>query len=175
MNGPLTGKNIAILLEQLYQVLEVWFPKYRFQEDGATVTFVGPEQGKEYPSKEGYPAVSDVSVGQIQATDFDAIVIPGGFAPDFMRRHQPMIDFVKSAVQNGVVVGAICHGVWMLCSAKVLQGKTATSFFAIRADVENAGATWVDQEVVRDGNIITSRKPDDLPAFCAKIREALTT
>ncbi len=173
MAGPLEGKRIAILLERQYQVLEVWYPLLRFVEDGAQVSLVAPEAGREYPSKEGYPARSDKAVREVSARDFDAVVIPGGFAPDFMRRSDAMIHFVQDAVDAGLVIGAICHGVWMLCSTNGLKGKTATSFFAIRHDVINAGATWVDQEVVRDGKIITSRKPEDLPAFCRAIREAL--
>ncbi len=173
MAGILEGKRIAILLERQYQVLEVWFPLLRFVEDGAHVTLVAPEAEKEYPSKEGYPARSDRAVTEVKATDFEAIVIPGGFAPDFMRRHDEMIRFVQEAVDTDRVIGAICHGVWMLCSTNGLKGKTATSFFAIRHDVINAGATWVDRPVVRDGNIITSRKPEDLPVFCAEIRNAL--
>ncbi len=171
--GRLVGKRIAVLVEQQYQELEVWYPALRFREEGAEVVFVAPEANKVYPSKTGYPARSDAAVTEVNAADFDAIVIPGGFAPDFMRRHDAMIDFVRDAAEQGKVIGAICHGVWMLCSTPALRGKKATSFFAIRHDVMNAGAEWVDEEVVRDGNIITSRKPDDLPAFCRCIMDAL--
>jgi protease I len=172
--NELAGKRIAILVEQQYQELEVWYPALRFREAGAEVVFVGPEAGKVYPSKTGYPARSDRAVTEVSADEFDALVIPGGFAPDFMRRTPAMIDFVRDAARKGKVIAAICHGLWMLCSTPALRGRRVTSFFAIKDDVINAGGHWVDEEVVRDGNIISSRKPEDLPAFCRAIIEALT-
>jgi protease I len=109
----------------------------------------------------------------VTAAEFDAVVIPGGFAPDFMRRYPAMVSLVREAYLAGKVVAAICHGGWMLASAKILQGKTVTSFFAIRDDLEHAGATFVDVEVAVDKNLITSRQPEDLPAFCRAIMAAL--
>ncbi len=169
----LQGKIIAILVEQGYQELEVWYPYYRFLEEGATVELVGPEAGKTYPSKLGYPAVSDRAAGQVRGDEYDAIVIPGGWAPDFMRRTQSMIDFVQQAVDGERVIGAICHGLWMLCSTNGLKGKRATCFMAVRHDVMNAGGKYVDEACVVDGKLVTSRKPDDLPAFCRAILEQL--
>jgi len=169
----LTGKRAAILVEQQYQELEVWYPLYRLREAGCKVTLVGPEAGQTYPSKLGYPAKSDKAAREVSANDFDLIVIPGGFAPDFIRRTEAMIRLVSEMAEQGKVVAAICHGPWVLCSTQALKGKKATCFFAIKDDVSNAGATYVDAEVIRDGNLITSRKPDDLPAFMQTIIQAV--
>jgi protease I len=168
----LTGKRAAILVEQQYQEMEVWYPCYRLREAGCKVMFVGPEAGQTYPSKLGYPAKSDKAAKDVSANDFDIIVIPGGFAPDFIRRTEAMIRLVSDMAEQGKVVAAICHGPWVLCSTQALKGKKATCFFAIKDDVINAGAKYSDAEVVRDGNLITSRKPDDLPAFMQNVIQA---
>jgi protease I len=169
----LKGKRVAVLVEQQYQEMEVWYPVYRLREAGCQVTLVGPKAGETYPSKLGYPAKSDKAAADVSANDFDAVVIPGGFAPDFIRRTDAMIRLVSDMAEQGKIVAAICHGPWVLCSTQALKGKKATCFFAIKDDVVNAGAKYVDQEVVRDGNIITSRKPDDLPAFLTTIIQAV--
>lgn len=169
----LQGKHVAILVEQQYQEMEVWYPLYRLREAGCKVTVVGPEAGATYPSKLGYPCKSDKAAKDCKAGDFDAVVVPGGFAPDFMRRTEAMIRLVSDMAEQGKVVAAICHGPWVLCSTQALKGKKATCFFAIKDDVMNAGANYVDAEVVRDGNVITSRKPDDLPAFCQALLSAI--
>lgn len=161
----LKGKRVAVLVEQQYQEMEVWYPVYRLREAGCEVVLVGPEAGRTYASKLGYPARSDAAAADVNASQFHAIVIPGGFAPDYMRRSEPMLKLVRDLFAAGKPVAAICHGPWVLCSTPALKGKTATCFFAIKDDVVNAGATYVDREVVVDGNLITSRKPDDLPAF----------
>ena len=161
----LRGKTVAVLVEQQYQELEVWYPYYRLNEAGATVVMVGPEAGKSYPSKLGYPAKSDKAAKDVSAADYDGVIIPGGFAPDFFRRDPATIQFVRDLHARGKVLAAICHGPWLLCSTTALKGKRATCFFAIKDDVINAGATYVDEETVVDGNLITARKPDDLPAF----------
>ena len=171
--SELEGKRVAVLVEQQYQELEVWYPVYRLREAGADVTLVAPEAGKSYPSKLGYPCKSQLSAADASADDFDAVVIPGGFAPDYIRRSSFMLDFVSEMADGGKVVAAICHGPWVLCSTQALKGRRATSFFAIKDDVHNAGADWVDEPVVRDGNIITSRTPDDLPVFLKSIIEAI--
>jgi protease I len=150
----------------MYQEMEVWYPLYRLREAGAEVVTVGATAGESYKSKLGYPCVAEISYDVARAEDFDGVVAPGGFAPDFIRRHPKAIDFVRQVSAQGKLAAAICHGPWVLCSAGVLKGKRATSFFAIKDDVVNAGALWEDSEVVTDGNIVTSRKPDDLPAFC---------
>ena len=169
----LLDKKIAVLAEQQYEDLELWYPVLRFREAGARVEIVGAGKDR-YDSKHGYPVQVTMQAAQVQVTDFDAVIIPGGYAPDHMRRHPPMVQLVREAVAAGKIVAAICHGGWMLCSAHCLEGKQVTGFFAIRDDLENAGATYIDAEVVRDGNLITSRVPSDLPAFCRAIIEALT-
>ncbi|HUT00846.1 MAG TPA: type 1 glutamine amidotransferase domain-containing protein [Phycisphaerae bacterium] len=169
----LQGKRIAILLDQQYQELEVWYPYYRLGEEGAAVTLVAPERGATYESKLGYPCVSDAAAREVGGEDFDAVVVPGGWAPDFMRRDESMIRFIRQCAEADLVLAAICHGGWMLCCTDALRGKRATSFVAIRQDMINAGAEWVDEECVVDGKLITARKPDDLPAFCRAIIRAL--
>lgn len=169
----LQGKRAAVLIEQMYQELEVWYPVYRLREAGCKVTLVGAEAGQTYPSKLGYPAKSDKAAADVRADDFDAIVIPGGFAPDFIRRTEAMIRLVSAMAEQGKVVAAICHGPWVLCSTQALKNKKATCFFAIKDDLINAGGKYVDAEVVRDGNLITSRKPDDLPVFMQNILQAM--
>lgn len=169
----LKGKRIAILAEDLYQDLELWYPALRFREAGADVTIVGA--GKSiYTSKHGYPVKADRSADKVKADDFDAVVIPGGYAPDRMRRHEAMVRLVREMGKAGKVVAAICHGGWMLASANLLRGRKATGFIAIKDDLVNAGALFEDREVVRDGNLITSRKPEDLPAFCRTIVQAVS-
>jgi protease I len=170
----LQGKRIAIMVEQQYQELEVWYPYYRLREEGAHVTLVAPEAGKTYPSKLGYPCVSDAAPGEVTGGDFDAVVIPGGWAPDYMRRSEPMVAFIRQCAKAGIILAAICHGGWMLCCTGALTFKRATSFYAIKQDMINAGADWVDEECVVDDNVITARMPDDLPAFCRAIIEKLS-
>lgn len=167
------GKRVAILVEKLYEDLELWYPALRFREAGATVTIVGPRAGESYPSKHGYPAKSDASASDVKAADFDAIIVPGGYSPDHMRRHPAMVDLVTQGIKLGKVVAAICHGPWMLCSTREIEGRKLTGFYSIRDDVENAGGVWQDAACVRDGNLVTSRTPDDLPAFMRGIFEAL--
>ena len=169
----LQGKRAAVLVEQMYQEVEVWYPIYRLKEAGCKVTVIGPEAGQTYPSKLGYPVRSDKAAKDVSPDDFDLVVIPGGYAPDHLRRCEPMIRFVSSMAEQNKVVAAICHGPWVLCSTQALKGRKATCFFAIKDDVINAGGKYVDAEVIRDGNIITSRKPDDLPAFMQAIFQAL--
>jgi protease I len=173
MMGKLEGVRVAVLVEDLYENLELWYPVLRLREEGAQVFVVGPKAGETYKSKEGYPAKADKSAEEISADEIDAVIVPGGYAPDRMRRHEAMVKLVREAAQKGKIVAAICHGGWMLAEADVVRGRTVTSFFAIKTDLINAGANWVDKEVVRDGNIITSRVPSDLPAFMRTIIEAL--
>ncbi len=170
----LTGKRIAILLDREYQEMEVWYPYYRLQDAGAEVVLVAPNAGETYPSKLGYPCRSDLAARDANGADFHAVVVPGGWAPDFMRRDESMIRFIQQAAAADIVLAAICHGGWMLCCTDALRGKRATSFVAIKHDLINAGAHWVDEECVVDGKLITSRKPEDLIAFCRAIGEVLT-
>lgn len=169
----LQGKRIAILVEDQYQELEFWYPLLRFREAGADVVVVGSGAARVHTSKYGYPAEVDKAANEVSADQFDAVVIPGGYAPDLMRRHPAMVDLVREAAAQGKIVAAICHAGWMLASAEVIKGKTVTGFFAIKDDLVHAGANYVDTQVAVDGNLITSRKPEDLPAFCRTIIVAL--
>ncbi len=169
----MTAKKVAIMLAEQYNVLEVWYPYYRLKEARLDPDFVAAEPKKEYLSKNGYPCVSDVAAKDARAGDYDAMIVPGGFAPDFMRRSEDVIKFANDMVNAGKIIAAICHGGWLLCSTNIYKGKKATCFMAIKDDIINAGAKYLDAECVVDGNLITSRKPDDLPAFCAAILEAL--
>jgi protease I len=170
----LAGKRIAILAENLYQEMELWVPYYRFKEEGAEVKVIGAGGAKSYTSKHGYPVTVDAQAEQVNAVEFDAVIVPGGYAPDMMRRHEAMVRLVREAHGQGKVVAAICHAGWMLVSAGIVAGKNATCFFSIKDDLVAAGARWQDAEVVVDGTLITSRKPDDLPAFCREIIKALS-
>ncbi len=174
MTHALQGKKIALMLAEEYQEMEVWYPYYRLGEEGAEVVRVAAEAGKSYPSKLGYPCPADAAAGELTGGDFDAVVVPGGWAPDYMRRDESMIGFIRQCAEAGILLAAICHGGWMLCCTDALRGRRATSFVAIKHDMINAGAHWVDEECVVDGNVITSRKPDDLPAFCRAIIRGLS-
>ena len=163
--GDLAGMRVAILAETLYEDLELWYPYYRLREAGADVFIVGSGSAETYQSKHGYPVTVDAEADTVTASQFDAVIIPGGYSPDHMRRHPGMVKLVREAHEQGKVVAAICHAGWMLASANILRGRTATSFRSIKDDMVNAGANWVDREVVKDGTLITSRSPADLPAF----------
>jgi protease I len=170
----LSGKKIAVLVDNMYQEMEVWYPIYRFQEAGADVVTVRAKSGETYTSKLGYPVKCGIAYGDAKPADFDGVIVPGGYAPDHIRRHPEANAFVKNMDAQGKLVAAICHGPWVLCSAGgMLKGRKATSFFAIKDDVINAGAHWSDAEVVVDKNLVTSRKPEDLPAFCRASIEVL--
>ncbi len=171
----LDGKRVALLVDTLYQEMEVWYPLYRLREAGAVVVTVGAQAGAAYNSKLGYPCPCDLSYDQVSARDFDGVVIPGGYAPDHIRRHARANQFVRDMDAQGKLVAAICHAGWVLCSAGILNNRRATSFFAIKDDMVNAGARWEDAEVVVDGNLVTSRKPDDLPAFCRSAIQVLVS
>ena len=161
----LKGKKVIILVEEMFNVFEFWYPYYRLKEEGVEVTVVGSGSADVYTGKPGTEAKVDTSADQVSADNFDGVIIPGGYAPDMMRRYPAMVDLVKNLYHADKTVAAICHAGWMLVSAEILRGKKVTSFFAIKDDLINAGADWVDQEVVVDGKLVTSRTPDDLPAF----------
>ena len=167
------GKKVVLLAENNYEDMELWVPYFRLKEEGAEVTIVGTGSSQTYTSKHGYPVEVNRQAKEIDMSKYDGVVIPGGYAPDIMRRFPEMVKIVKEAHQKGKVIAAICHAGWMLASAGILKGKKVTGYFAIKDDLINAGANYVDQEVVRDGNLITSRQPGDLPAFCREIIEAL--
>jgi protease I len=169
----LPGRKVLVLVEELYQDLEVWYPILRLREEGAQVVVVGSGSARTYKGKYGYPIDVDVHAQDVDVAGFDAVIVPGGYAPDLMRRTREMIQIVRDAYLQGKVVAAICHGGWVLASAGILKDKRVTGFFAIKDDLVHAGARYVDEEVVRDGQLITSRKPEDLPSFCREIVKAL--
>ncbi|NLW87706.1 MAG: type 1 glutamine amidotransferase [Planctomycetes bacterium] len=169
---PLQGVRAAILLAQKYEDQEFWYPYYRLKEEGAELTVVASRGGEEYLSLHQYPAKSDRGAADVNAADFDMIIIPGGFSPDYMRRDDDMVEFVRDAAELNKPIAAICHGPWMLCCTDALRGRRATSFKSVRYDMINAGAIWVDEACVEDGNIITSRSPDDLTYFLPAIIRA---
>ncbi len=162
-------KKIAILVEDLYQVLEVWYPLLRLREEGFETVLVGTGSKEEYKSRDGYPAKVDTAIDKVSAKQFDGVVIPGGYAPDILRRFPKVVEFVRQVYLDGKMVASICHGGWLLVSAGILKGQRATSFFAIKDDLVAAGAKFEDSEVVVDKNLITSRKPEDLPRFMQEI------
>ena len=169
----LAGKKIAILIADMFNDYEFVVPYYRLLEAGAQVTVVADSAPATFQGKDGLSATSDAAAKDVAAEDFDGLVIPGGYAPDIMRRHESMVALVRNIFNQGKPVAAICHAGWMLVSAGVLSGKKCTSFFAIKDDMINAGALWQDAEVVVDGNLITSRTPDDLPVFMRTVVAAL--
>lgn len=171
----LQGKKVAVLVDNVYQEMELWYPLYRLQEAGAEVVTVGATAGQTYTSKLGYPCTAQKSYDQVSAADFAGVIVPGGFAPDHMRRHAACKQLVADINAQGKLVAAICHAGWVLCSAHgMLKGRKATSFFAIKDDMVNAGADWVDEPVVVDGNLVTSRKPEDLPVFMKACLDVLS-
>lgn len=171
--NELRGTRVAILVADLYQEMELWYPLYRLREAGAETVIVGTEAGRTYVSKHGYPAKAERASADVSADDFDAVIVPGGYAPDHMRRDARLVALVRDADARGKVVAAICHAGWMLVSAGIARGRRVTCFHSIKDDVVAAGGIYEDSAVVRDGTLITSRQPDDLPAFCAAILEAL--
>jgi len=170
----LTGKRVAVLAEDIYEDLELWYPLLRLREVGAETFVVGTGTKEEYSSKYGHPVKVDLTADQVSAAEVNAIVVPGGYAPDKLRRYPAVLNLVRDAFEQGKVVAAICHAGWVLVSAGILKGKRVTSVPAIKDDMANDGATWLNEEVVRDGNLITSRTPVDLPAFCRTIIAALS-
>ena len=168
----MTTRRIAILVENDYQDMEVWVPLYRLREEGYETLIVGP-RAVAYASKHGYPIKAEAAASEVRADSLAGIVIPGGWAPDRLRQDPGVLKLVKELDQAGRTIACICHGGWVLASAGVARGRKLTCYAAIRDDMTHAGATVVDEEVVRDRNLITSRKPDDLPAFCREMLKAL--
>ena len=170
----LEGKRIAILAEEDFEDSELMEPMRAMKDAGAKVKIVGSGSKPSYKGKRGVAKITvNTTADKVKAEDFDAIIIPGGYAPDKMRLHQPMIDLVRKAHDEGKIIAAVCHGPQLLISADIVKGRRVTSWPSIAIDLKNAGAVWVDEPVVRDGNIITSRKPADLPKFNKAVVEAL--
>jgi protease I len=172
--GVLAGKRVAMLVEDEFEDRELTGPRDALTAAGATVTLIGPTKGAQFIGKRGEAVVSsDLAAGAARMKDFDALVIPGGHAPDKMRMRHAMVDLARDAMDANKPVGAICHGPQVLISANALRGRTLTCWPSIAVDVKNAGGLYVDKPVVEDGNLITSRKPDDVPVFSEAIIRAV--
>lgn len=166
-------KNVLILVHEIYEDLELWYPKIRMEEAGFKTTVAGPEANKTYSGKHGYPCKSDISFDQIDPNTFAALIIPGGFAPDKLRRIPKVLETVQQIHAAKKTIAFICHAGWVPISAKILKNRHVTGVAAIKDDLENAGAKYSDKSVVVDENLITSRTPADLPDFCKAILKAL--
>ncbi len=164
--------RIACLVGPEYEDLEVWYPKLRLEEAGFDVPLVGIGDAQ-YLGKHGYPAPVDLHIDQLDADSLDGIIAPGGWAPDKLRRHAAVLEAVRRVHARGAMVATICHGPWILISAGIVRGRTLTSTVGIRDDIVNAGATWLDQPTVTDGNIVSARVPKDLPLFGVAMLEVL--
>ena len=170
----LKGKRLLILVGDIYEDLELWYPKLRMEEAGAIVTVAGLKKTVTYRGKSGYPCVSDAAIQDMRAVDFDGLIVPGGFMPDKLRRDPQVLHLVQSFAKSEKLVAAICHGGWIPISAKVYEGVRVTGSLGIKDDLINAGAIWEDAPVIIDRNFVSSRKPDDLPDFCCGILQVLT-
>jgi protease I len=170
---PVAGKRVVMLVEEGFEDTELFGPLQLLRDAGVAVVLVGPFADCQYTGKRGGKLTSALAAGKVRAADFDAVVIPGGYAPDRMRLRHAMVDLVRDTVAAGKPVAAICHGPQVLISAGVLRDRTLTCWPSIAIDVRNAGGLYVDRPVVQDGNLITSRKPDDVPHFTAALLKAL--
>lgn len=168
-----TNKKVLSLIHSDFEDLEFWYPILRLKEEGVEVIVAGEKAGETYVGKYGVPAHSDCAFSEINVEEFDGILIPGGWAPDKLRRFPEVIDIVRRMNDQNKVVGQICHAGWVAISAKILKGKKVTSTPGIKDDMENAGATWIDEAVVVDKNLISSRRPMDLPLYMKKYIEVL--
>lgn len=169
----LEGKSVLIFVGDDYEDMELQYPKYRLLEAGARVVVAGLEKGVTHKGKYGYPQIAQARISNLSAADFDGLVIPGGWMPDKLRRYDEVKRITKQIHDAGKCVASICHGPWIDISAGIVKGATYTSTPGLTDDLRNAGATWVDQPVVIDGNHVTSRRPDDLPEFCRGILEVM--
>ena len=166
-------KRILALIDNVYEDLELWYPKIRLEEEGHEVVVAAPKAGEAYSGKHGYPCVSDAAIDDQDAGDYDALLVPGGFAPDKLRRDPKVLSLVKEFELDQKPIAHICHAGWILISADVLRGRRTTSTVGIKDDMNNAGATWVDEAVVVDGNQIAARTPKDLAPFSKAFIDAL--
>jgi protease I len=174
MAGELGELRLLMFVEDVYEDLELWYPKLRLTEAGAHITVAGPKTGREYRGKHGYPCMADAAIGEMETADFHGVVIPGGFMPDKLRRDPKVLQLVRGFAESGKLVAAICHGGWIPISAGVYRGVRVTGSAGIKDDLVNAGAHWEDAPVVIDRHFVSSRKPDDLPDFCRAIILVLT-
>jgi len=169
----LVGKKVLSLVDEEFEDLELWYPVYRVREEGAEVVLAGAKKGFQYTGKYGVPAVADVAFEEVEIDAYDGLLVPGGWAPDKLRRYPEVLSMVRRMDELGKPIGQICHAGWVLISAKILQGKRVTSTPGIRDDMENAGAIWLDEPVVVDGHIVSSRRPPDLPPYAKAFCDAL--
>lgn len=170
----MVNQKILIFVADDYEDLELQYPKYRLIEAGMKVVIAGEKKDQVYKGKHGYPCKADITIDEVKVEEFTALVIPGGYAPDKLRRLPKVLEITKKFNDQKKLIAFICHAGWVPISAKVIKGVKCTSFMAIKDDMINAGADWVDQDVVIDKNFITSRCPDDLPKFCLAIIEYLS-
>lgn len=171
---PLSGRRLLMFVDDVYEDLELWYPKLRLEEAGAHVTVAGPEAERLYRGKHGYPCRSDAALAEMDAADFHGLIIPGGFMPDKLRRDPSVLKLVRDFAETRKLVAAICHGGWICISAGVYRGVRVTGSPGIKDDLVNAGATWEDAAVVVDRHFVSSRKPADLPDFCRAIVQFLS-
>ena len=174
LDQPIAGLRILTFVGDVYEDLELWYPKLRLIEAGAEVVVAGEKPRRKYEGKHGYPCVADAAIAEMRAVDFDGLVIPGGFMPDKLRRDCDVLQTVRDFATAGKLVAAICHGGWIAISAGVYRGVRVTGSLGIKDDLVNAGAIWEDAAVVVDRHFVSSRKPDDLPYFCRGILQVLT-
>jgi protease I len=171
---PLAGKKFLVFVDDIYEDLELWYPKLRLIEAGAKVTVAGPKAGGKHEGKNGYPCIADAAIAEMRAADFDGLVVPGGFMPDKLRRDPKVLQLVRDFAGARKLVAAICHGGWIPISAGVYRGVRVTGSLGIKDDLINAGAVWEDAAVVVDRHFVSSRKPDDLPDFCRGILQVMS-
>jgi protease I len=174
LNMRLKGKKVISLVHHDFEDLELWYPILRLREEGAVVELAGEKAGETYIGKYGVPAEADFAFGDVSAADYDAILVPGGWAPDKLRRFPEVLEMVQHMEQEKKPIGQICHAGWVLISAKVLDGKKVTSTPGIKDDMENAGSEWIDEPVVVDGHLVSSRRPPDLPDYMREFIEVLS-
>jgi protease I len=175
MDRPLAERRILMFVGEIYEDLELWYPKLRLIEAGAQVVVAGLKAEQQYTGKNGYPCQSDAAISDSRADDFDGLVVPGGFMPDKLRRDADVLKLVRQFDSAGKLIAAVCHGGWIPISAGVYRGVRVTGSPGIKDDLVNAGAIWEDKPVVVDRHFVSSRKPDDLPEFCRGILEVLTS
>jgi protease I len=166
-------KKVLLFVDDIYEDMELWYPKFRMEEAGYKPVVAGPEGGRTFVGKHGYPCKAEISYDQVESYQYAALIIPGGFAPDKMRRYAKVLEIVREMDAAKKPIAFICHAGWVPISAKILKGKKVTGFVAIKDDLENAGAHFSDKAVVIDGHLISSRTPADLPVFCQAILETL--
>jgi protease I len=171
LKNPLQ-KTIVIITEKKYEDLELWYTRIRLEEEGVNVIIAAPEK-IEYEGYYGLKVQPDICIKDVNSKNIDGIIIPGGYAPDFLRRYPEVLSLVHKLFKENKLVAFICHGGWVPISAEIVKGKHATGLIAIKDDLKNAGAFWEDKPVVVDQNLISSRRPDDLPCFCHSIIEFL--